>query len=217
MLLLFIILLCSQQHLPPPVIFPLEPLLLVSFCVCVYVAVCGAPSTDWGTSTCIWSWSDISALLSYLVNHKTHLHIVSPVHIHVVLVYIDYALLYAGTASAFSSVHMLSFYLPASKKRCKWQYSNFSCDSGKRMCWSGAESDVAPVPFFHSSSFFFPSSGENFDQSPLKRTFKSKVLAHYPQTIDCNPFDQDAVNMVCMLLLTRRNVYHRPTQHRAFS
>uniref|UniRef100_A0A671MWT1 DENN domain-containing protein 5B n=1 Tax=Sinocyclocheilus anshuiensis TaxID=1608454 RepID=A0A671MWT1_9TELE len=40
--------------------------------------------------------------------------------------------------------------------------------------------------------------GENFDQSPLKRTFKSKVLAHYPENIECNPFDQDAVNMLCM-------------------
>ncbi len=42
----------------------------------------------------------------------------------------------------------------------------------------------------------FLSAGENFDQSPLKRTFKSKVLAHYPENIKCNPFDQDAVNMV---------------------
>ncbi|XP_060770286.1 DENN domain-containing protein 5B isoform X1 [Neoarius graeffei] len=41
-------------------------------------------------------------------------------------------------------------------------------------------------------------AGENLDQSPLKRTFKSKVLAHYPESIDCNPFDQDAVNMLCM-------------------
>ncbi len=42
----------------------------------------------------------------------------------------------------------------------------------------------------------FLSAGENFDQSPLKRTFKSKVLAHYPENIESNPFDQDAVNMV---------------------
>uniref|UniRef100_A0A8C1QZP4 DENN/MADD domain containing 5B n=1 Tax=Cyprinus carpio TaxID=7962 RepID=A0A8C1QZP4_CYPCA len=42
------------------------------------------------------------------------------------------------------------------------------------------------------------SAGENFDQSPLKRTFKSKVLDHYPENIECNPFDQDAVNMLCM-------------------
>ncbi|XP_030880648.1 DENN domain-containing protein 5B isoform X4 [Leptonychotes weddellii] len=41
-------------------------------------------------------------------------------------------------------------------------------------------------------------AGENFDQSPLRRTFKSKVLAHYPENIEWNPFDQDAVNMLCM-------------------
>ncbi|KAJ8402451.1 hypothetical protein AAFF_G00369400 [Aldrovandia affinis] len=40
--------------------------------------------------------------------------------------------------------------------------------------------------------------GENFEQSPLKRTFKSKVLAHFPENIEWNPFDQDAVNMLCM-------------------
>ncbi|KAG8579962.1 hypothetical protein GDO81_011108 [Engystomops pustulosus] len=40
--------------------------------------------------------------------------------------------------------------------------------------------------------------GENFDQSPVRRTFKSKVLAHYPQNVEWNPFDQDAVNMLCM-------------------
>uniref|UniRef100_A0A8C1IL45 DENN/MADD domain containing 5B n=1 Tax=Cyprinus carpio TaxID=7962 RepID=A0A8C1IL45_CYPCA len=49
---------------------------------------------------------------------------------------------------------------------------------------------LIPIPFL--------SAGENFDQSPLKRTFKSKVLAHYPKNIECNPFDQDAVNMLCM-------------------
>ncbi|XP_069375615.1 DENN domain-containing protein 5B isoform X2 [Paralichthys olivaceus] len=41
-------------------------------------------------------------------------------------------------------------------------------------------------------------TGENFEQSPLKRKFKSKVLAHYPENIEWNPFDQDAVNMLCM-------------------
>ncbi|KAK5915367.1 hypothetical protein CesoFtcFv8_000961 [Champsocephalus esox] len=38
--------------------------------------------------------------------------------------------------------------------------------------------------------------GENFEQSPLRRTFKSKVLAHYPENVEWNPFDQDAVGMV---------------------
>ncbi|XP_045928018.1 DENN domain-containing protein 5B isoform X1 [Micropterus dolomieu] len=41
-------------------------------------------------------------------------------------------------------------------------------------------------------------TGENFEQSPLKRTFKSKVLARYPENVEWNPFDQDAVNMLCM-------------------
>ncbi|XP_041929765.1 DENN domain-containing protein 5A isoform X2 [Alosa sapidissima] len=40
--------------------------------------------------------------------------------------------------------------------------------------------------------------GENFEQSPLRRTFKSKVLAHYPDNVEWNPFDQDAVGMLCM-------------------
>uniref|UniRef100_A0A8D3B074 DENN domain-containing protein 5B n=1 Tax=Scophthalmus maximus TaxID=52904 RepID=A0A8D3B074_SCOMX len=41
-------------------------------------------------------------------------------------------------------------------------------------------------------------SGENVEQNPLKRTFKSKVLARYPDNVECNPFDQDAVNMLCL-------------------
>ncbi|CAJ1055757.1 DENN domain-containing protein 5B isoform X3 [Xyrichtys novacula] len=41
-------------------------------------------------------------------------------------------------------------------------------------------------------------AGENLEQSPLKRTFKSKVLARYPENVEWNPFDQDAVNMLCM-------------------
>jgi len=44
--------------------------------------------------------------------------------------------------------------------------------------------------------FFVSLSGENFEQSPLRRTFKSKVLAHYPDNVEWNPFDQDAVGMV---------------------
>uniref|UniRef100_A0A3Q1FI09 DENN/MADD domain containing 5B n=1 Tax=Acanthochromis polyacanthus TaxID=80966 RepID=A0A3Q1FI09_9TELE len=47
-----------------------------------------------------------------------------------------------------------------------------------------------------SPSLIYP--GENFEESPLKRTFKSKVLARYPENIEWNPFDQDAVNMLCM-------------------
>lgn len=39
-------------------------------------------------------------------------------------------------------------------------------------------------------------SGEAFEQSPIQRSFKSKVLVHYPESTDRNPFNKDAVNMV---------------------
>ncbi|XP_073462099.1 LOW QUALITY PROTEIN: DENN domain-containing protein 5A [Aquarana catesbeiana] len=42
------------------------------------------------------------------------------------------------------------------------------------------------------------SEGENFEQTPLRRTFKSKVLARYPENVEWNAFDQDAVGMLCM-------------------
>uniref|UniRef100_A0A670JF51 DENN domain containing 5B n=1 Tax=Podarcis muralis TaxID=64176 RepID=A0A670JF51_PODMU len=65
---------------------------------------------------------------------------------------------------------------------------------------SGLEPDeLAEARAIRRASRAEPGSGrENFDQSPLRRTFKSKVLAHYPQNIEWNPFDQDAVNMLCM-------------------
>uniref|UniRef100_A0A8C5PSP8 DENN domain containing 5B n=1 Tax=Leptobrachium leishanense TaxID=445787 RepID=A0A8C5PSP8_9ANUR len=66
-----------------------------------------------------------------------------------------------------------------------------------------------PTREFHS---------ENFEQSPLRRTFKSKVLAHYPQNVDWNPFDQDAVNMLCMPkgLSFRTQVDNRDPQFHSF-
>ncbi|XP_054703874.1 DENN domain-containing protein 5B isoform X1 [Grus americana] len=64
---------------------------------------------------------------------------------------------------------------------------------------SGLEPDELAVLYkWLEADLHGKSSGENFDQSPLRRTFKSKVLAHYPQNIEWNPFDQDAVNMLCM-------------------
>ncbi|KAF3688946.1 DENN domain-containing protein 5B Rab6IP1-like protein [Channa argus] len=41
-------------------------------------------------------------------------------------------------------------------------------------------------------------AGESFEQSPIRRSFKSKVLVHYPENTDRNPFNEDAVNMLCM-------------------
>lgn len=39
-------------------------------------------------------------------------------------------------------------------------------------------------------------SGEAFEQSPIRRSFKSKVLVHYPESTDRMPLNKDAVNMV---------------------
>ncbi|XP_028426321.1 DENN domain-containing protein 5B isoform X2 [Perca flavescens] len=76
------------------------------------------------------------------------------------------------------------------------------------MSGSSAVSGAAPCRFAHyfavcgidTETGLEPDelAGENFEQSPLKRTFKSKVLARYPQNVEWNPFDQDAVNMLCM-------------------
>ncbi|XP_068458700.1 DENN domain-containing protein 5B-like [Clinocottus analis] len=41
-------------------------------------------------------------------------------------------------------------------------------------------------------------AGEGFEQSPIRRSFKSKVQVHYPESTDRNPFNKDAVNMLCM-------------------
>uniref|UniRef100_A0A8C4GTW5 DENN/MADD domain containing 5B n=1 Tax=Dicentrarchus labrax TaxID=13489 RepID=A0A8C4GTW5_DICLA len=59
---------------------------------------------------------------------------------------------------------------------------------------------------------------ENFEQSPLKRTFKSKVLARYPENVEWNPFDQDAVNMLCMPkgLSFRTQADQRDPQYHSF-
>uniref|UniRef100_A0A671YAN4 DENN/MADD domain containing 5B n=1 Tax=Sparus aurata TaxID=8175 RepID=A0A671YAN4_SPAAU len=39
---------------------------------------------------------------------------------------------------------------------------------------------------------------EAFEQSPIRRSFKSKVLVHYPESTDRMPLNKDAVNMLCM-------------------
>ncbi|XP_033823359.1 DENN domain-containing protein 5B-like isoform X2 [Periophthalmus magnuspinnatus] len=41
-------------------------------------------------------------------------------------------------------------------------------------------------------------AGESLEQSPLRRSFKSKVLVHYPESTEKNPFNKNAVNMLCM-------------------
>uniref|UniRef100_A0A8C5HGC8 DENN domain-containing protein 5B-like n=1 Tax=Gouania willdenowi TaxID=441366 RepID=A0A8C5HGC8_GOUWI len=57
--------------------------------------------------------------------------------------------------------------------------------------YSSGEQRTGRKPFLYQNC-------ENLEQSPLKRTFRSKVLARYPENVEYNPFDQNAVNMLCM-------------------
>ncbi|BET01978.1 Hypothetical proteinypothetical proteinT/LH2 domain [Nesidiocoris tenuis] len=41
-------------------------------------------------------------------------------------------------------------------------------------------------------------AGDNLQSTPLERPYKSKVLGHYPETVPWNPFDKDAVCMLCL-------------------
>ncbi|KAM3870300.1 DENN domain-containing protein 5B-like [Diretmus argenteus] len=41
-------------------------------------------------------------------------------------------------------------------------------------------------------------AAECFEQSPIRRSFKSKILVRYPESTERNPFNKDAVNMLCM-------------------
>ncbi|XP_054266195.1 DENN domain-containing protein 5B isoform X4 [Macrosteles quadrilineatus] len=41
-------------------------------------------------------------------------------------------------------------------------------------------------------------AGDNLHSSPLERPYKCKVLGHYPENVTWNPFDKDAVGMLCL-------------------
>uniref|UniRef100_A0A8C3ACC5 DENN/MADD domain containing 5B n=1 Tax=Cyclopterus lumpus TaxID=8103 RepID=A0A8C3ACC5_CYCLU len=89
------------------------------------------------------------------------------------------------------------------------------------ICGIDTETGLEPdeLPLSGSFPFFLVQYlGENFEQSPLKRTFKSKVLARYPENVEWNPFDQDAVNMLCMPkgLSFRTQADQRPPQFHSF-
>uniref|UniRef100_A0AAQ5YR79 DENN/MADD domain containing 5A n=1 Tax=Amphiprion ocellaris TaxID=80972 RepID=A0AAQ5YR79_AMPOC len=84
---------------------------------------------------------------------------------------------------------------------------------------SGLEPDELSVTCrFPRSALEFDLHFHNFEQSPLRRTFKSKVLAHYPDNVEWNPFDQDAVGMLCMPkgLSFRTQVDSREPQFHSF-
>ncbi|XP_025830821.1 DENN domain-containing protein 5B [Agrilus planipennis] len=60
-------------------------------------------------------------------------------------------------------------------------------------------------------------SGDNLHVSPLERSYKCKILAHYPENVSTNPFDSSAV---CMLALPNglkfRTQKHSVTQSPSF-
>uniref|UniRef100_A0A7N6FBV7 DENN/MADD domain containing 5B n=1 Tax=Anabas testudineus TaxID=64144 RepID=A0A7N6FBV7_ANATE len=66
------------------------------------------------------------------------------------------------------------------------------------ICGIDTDTGLEPDELLSTLCHFLFLYRENFEQSPLKRTFKSKVLARYPENVSGNPFDQDAVNMLCM-------------------
>nr|CAD7395244.1 unnamed protein product [Timema cristinae] len=41
-------------------------------------------------------------------------------------------------------------------------------------------------------------SGDNLQITPLERSYKSKILGHYPENVPWNPFDKNAVCMLCL-------------------
>uniref|UniRef100_A0A668AJG8 DENN domain containing 5A n=1 Tax=Myripristis murdjan TaxID=586833 RepID=A0A668AJG8_9TELE len=86
------------------------------------------------------------------------------------------------------------------------------------ICGLDTESGLEPDELSGKHISLRAMSSENFEQSPLRRTFKSKVLAHYPENVEWNPFDQDAVGMLCMPkgLSFRTQVDSREPQFHSF-
>uniref|UniRef100_A0A1Y1MV99 UDENN domain-containing protein n=1 Tax=Photinus pyralis TaxID=7054 RepID=A0A1Y1MV99_PHOPY len=61
-------------------------------------------------------------------------------------------------------------------------------------------------------------SGDNLHASPLERSYKNKVLAHYPNNVSTNPFDPSAVCMLCLpnglrFRTQKHSVTQAPTFH----
>ncbi|XP_073241179.1 DENN domain-containing protein 5B-like [Porites lutea] len=59
-------------------------------------------------------------------------------------------------------------------------------------------------------------SGDSLHISPLERSFKAKVLMHFPSNVEWNPFDEDAVRMLCLpqgLTFKKESEPHEPGFH----
>uniref|UniRef100_A0A671Y5C8 DENN/MADD domain containing 5B n=1 Tax=Sparus aurata TaxID=8175 RepID=A0A671Y5C8_SPAAU len=68
----------------------------------------------------------------------------------------------------------------------------------RRSVTSSALSFISHIVFCLSDVEGQRSLREAFEQSPIRRSFKSKVLVHYPESTDRMPLNKDAVNMLCM-------------------
>ena len=56
---------------------------------------------------------------------------------------------------------------------------------------------IINLPYiFNPRKLFFVCPGDSLHISPLERSFKAKVLVHFPSNVEWNPFDEDAVRMV---------------------
>ncbi|XP_029199250.2 DENN domain-containing protein 5B-like [Acropora millepora] len=59
-------------------------------------------------------------------------------------------------------------------------------------------------------------SGDSLHISPLERSYKAKVLVHFPSNVDWNPFDEDAVRMLSLpqgLTFKKQSEHHEPSFH----
>ena len=88
------------------------------------------------------------------------------------------------TQSLLIILSFVAWILHATLNQMNWQVS----------CW------ILPVSIvwrylYCKTIHLFISAGDNFDRSPMERSFKSRVLAHYPDSVPWNPFDRDAISM----------------------
>lgn len=55
------------------------------------------------------------------------------------------------------------------------------------------------------SCLFDRISVETLNNTPLEKSYKPKILAHYPENVPWNPFDQDAVRNVSYVKYDNEN------------
>ena len=71
----------------------------------------------------------------------------------------------------------------------------------------GNKTHIINHPLHNLCKFFYAFPGDSLHISPLERSFKAKVLMHFPSNVEWNPFDEDAVRMVS--LFRGNNIFNR--------